>query len=125
MRFDLRRRGETENEFYNRTNAQLGKNERNESDDGRWKFGPNSVSSGSLHCDEWVGPAIDLLTRDIICIKPVMGWWRDRASAAICNKSTRYSLVVTISTPEQDLDLYTPISNLVDTNVGVETEISV
>ena len=84
------------------------------------RFGPRSMSCGSLHCDEWTGPAVELAARDIICIKPVIGWWRNRASLEICNKQTRYSLVATLSTPDVEIDLHTPISTIVETNIDVE-----
>jgi hypothetical protein len=89
-------------------------------DDNRWRFGPQSMSCGSLHCDEWNGPAVDLASRDAICIRPVIGWWRSRASPEICDKRTRYSLVITLSTPDVDVDLYTPISAIVEADVDVE-----
>lgn len=124
LRFDLRRRLETVSDFVERVNAL----ERDDplsranivGDDNRWRFGPKSMSCGSLHCDEWIGPAVELAARDIICIKPVIGWWRNRASLEICNKQTRYSLVATLSTPGITVDLHTPISTIVETNIDVE-----
>lgn len=89
LRFDLRRKGETVSNFRKRVNADEGDKLRGSAgsarDDGRWLLGPQSVSAGSLHCDVWRGPAIELLGRDMLCIKPVNGWWRQRASAEFCN----------------------------------------
>jgi hypothetical protein len=116
LRFDLRRKGETLSQFQRRVNAA----EREDgpagtaiSDDGRWMLGPDSVSAGSLHCDVWSGPAVDLLGRDQLCIKPVGGWWRSRADARIVDKRSRYALVVTLKGPSSEVDLYTPIEALV------------
>ena len=124
LRFDLRRRLESVDEFVKRVNALERPDPRGRAlvieDDDRWRFGPQSMSCGSLHCDEWSGPAVQLASRDIICIKPVVGWWRNRASLEICNKQTRYSLVVTLSTPDEEIDLYTPIDAIVQTDVDVE-----
>ena len=86
-------------------------------------LGPQSVSAGSLHCDVWTGPAVELLGRDKLCIKPVNGWWRNRASADECNQTTRYSLIITIRTRKVDVDLYTPIRTSVD--IATATEIVV
>ncbi len=124
LRFDLRRRLEPVSDFVERVNAlerddPLGR-ARVIADDNRWRFGPQSMSCGSLHCDEWTGPAVELAARDIICIKPVIGWWRNRASLDFCNKQARYSLVVTLSTPDVAVDLHTPISTIVETDIGVE-----
>lgn len=124
LRFDLRRKGETVPNFRKRVNAAERENPRkgphSEPDDNRWMLGPQSVSAGSLHCDVWTGPAIELLGRDKLCIKPVNGWWRNRASADDCNQSTRYSLIVTIRTRKVDVDLYTPIKTNVDIATAAE-----
>lgn len=127
LRFDLRRRLETVAAFAERVNALEREDPQGGAqiapDDQRWRFGPQSRSCGSLHCDEWTGPAVELAARDIICITPVIGWWRNRASIEICNKQTRYSLVVTLSTPDVEIDLHTPISNLVETEIDVDIPI--
>jgi hypothetical protein len=124
LRFDLRRRAEALSDYVERVNAAerddpLGRANISP-DDNRWLFGPKSMSAGSLHCDVWSGPAADLAARDIICIKPVIGWWRNRASLEICNKMARYALVLTLSTPEVEIDLHTPIDTVVQTNVDIE-----
>jgi len=127
LRFDLRRRGETQDGFRRRVNAaerENGQAPPAHPDDDRWLLGPNSVSAGSLHCDVWTGPAIDLLGRDKLCIKPVMGWWRSRAAREIVNRKTRYSLVVTLKASDVEVDLYTPVRTAVDiATAQIETEI--
>jgi hypothetical protein len=127
LRFDLRRKGESVEVFKRRVNAAEREDPavspRNQQDDGRWTLGPQSVSAGSLHCDVWTGPAIELLQRDILCVKPVNGWWRQRAAAAVCNRRTRYALIVTLKTKNAELDIYTSIKTMVDVGVPIETEI--
>jgi hypothetical protein len=91
-------------------------------DDDRWAFGQNSIAAGSVHCDEWTGPAVSLNSRDIICVKPVMGWWRSRGSREECNRQTRYALIATLSADDIEVDLHTPISTVVDNEVDVEIE---
>jgi hypothetical protein len=125
LRFDLRRKNESIDIFRKRVNA----SERDDwrigpaapGDDGRWLLGPMSMSSGSLHCDVWRGPAIELLDRDTLCIKPVVGWSRERASREICDTVRRYALIVTLKAKNQALDVYTPIS----TAIGVPVAVSV
>lgn len=128
LRFDLRRKGEPITTFKERVNAaereDPRKGPRVEPDDNRWLLGPNSISGGSLHCDVWSGPAIELLGRDTLCIKPVNGWWRDRAGKECVNKSTRYSLIVTLKAPNVEVDLYTPIKTLVDISTS-EIEVGI
>jgi len=127
LRFDLRRKGETVSNFRKRVNAAEREDPRvaarGEADDNRWLLGPQSVSAGSLHCDVWSGPAVELLGRDMLCIKPVNGWWRQRASAEYCNRRTRYALIVTMSTADVDVDLYTPIQTNIEIQKEVETPV--
>lgn len=122
LRFDLRRRTESEADFVERINAlerddPLGPGPAG-GDNAGWRFGPNSISAGSLHCDEWIGPAVALAARDIICIKPVTGWWKQ--SSANCKRSGRYSLIATLSAPDLEVDLHTPIQIAVENQVEVE-----
>ena len=124
LRFDLKRRTETDVDFLKRVNALERENPLGPgptgSDNPGWKFGPKSVSAGSLHCDEWCGTAVELAARDIVCVKPVTGWWKN--SAANCRKQGRYALIVTLSTPDTTIDLHTPIESLVSNEVGIEVQ---
>lgn len=125
LRFDLRRSGETIEQFKLRVNASGrpdGVTLQAHPDDQRWTLGPQSVSAGSLHCDMWNGPAIELLRRDTLCIKPVNGWWRLRAARETVNKTARYALVVTLKARKFDVDLYTPISSAVTIPSVVTTD---
>ncbi len=45
-----------------------------------------------------------------------MGWWNKRPQFEGWKKSARYSLVVTIATPDIETDIYTPVAN----QLGVE-----
>ena len=123
LRFDLRRSGETVEQFRRRVNAAEREDPRRaangNNDDNRWLLGPQSVSAGSLHCDVWTGPAIELLRRDVLCVKPVLGWCRERAAREICNKTRRYALIVTLKAANPEIDLYTPIQTHIETGVEV------
>lgn len=129
LRFDLKRRSETNKNFRKRVNMaeradKLDKPPKS-SDDGKWRFGPDSISCGSLHCDEWSGPAAHLLTRDLLCIKPVGGWWRGRADAQVCNKKARYALVISLKTDNQEVTFHTDISAIIDGTVSVGQNIDI
>ena len=91
-----------------------------QNDDDGWLFGPNLMSAGSLHSDEWTGPAVNLLTRNLICIKPVGGWWYNRANADVRAQKTRYSLVLSLRADDSEVDLHTPVSNMIEAELGVE-----
>lgn len=55
----------------------------------------------------------------MIAVYPVSGWWRYRVHLKRYNARTRYCLVVSILTDDQEAQLYTEIANL----IGIETEI--
>jgi len=125
LRFDLRRKGETKTAFKKRVNKferETPQDRNAVNDDGNWVLGPKAIAAGSLHCDVLTGPAIDLLSRDTLCIYPVGGWWRNRASKEICEKFGRYALVVTIQTPDTTIDLHTPIQALVETDIDIDID---
>lgn len=131
LRFDLQRRAELVERFKQRVNAaerEDGARAPSHADDARWMFGPGSISAGSLHCDVWSGPAVELLGRELLCVKPVVGWWRNRAAKDIVNRKTRYSLVVTLKAPGVEVDLYNGViaaKALIETTVAAETDILV
>lgn len=127
LRFDLQRKNESLERFKLRVNPSEREDPRrrpaSEPVDPRWLLGEDSISAGSLHCDVWTGPAIELLRRDTLCIKPVNGWWRNRASADICNRKSRYALIVTLKARNAALDIYTPIRTIIDIQSVVETQV--
>ncbi|MBI6685078.1 S8 family peptidase [Pseudomonas viridiflava] len=125
LRFDLKKKSETEAAFRHRINKLDSMEEKppQPESDNRWIFGPKSISAGSVHCDVWIGPAIELASRDKIAISPVSGWWKYRPHLGKYNTQTRYSLVVSISSAEEDVKLYTEIASIIASTV--EAEISI
>lgn len=113
LRFDLKRADETEGQYRYWINAEenppaaIGK--KRNPDDAGWVFGPTSIAAGSIHCDEWRGSGAKLASRDIICVRPVSGWWKERSKAAVCEQQARYALVVTLASPDVEVDLHTPV----------------
>jgi len=102
---DLRKR-------VNKAAREEGDEEIDSSDKG-WRLGPSLRGKGSLHHDIWTGSAADLATRESIAIFPVIGWWRERHQLGRWERSARYALVVSIRTPETDVDIYQPVANQV------------
>lgn len=125
LRFDLKRRGETRTDFAKRVNKRVREDEADRPpqtvDADHWRFGTNAMSAGSLHCDEWTGSAVNLLNRELICIRPVGGWWNNRASADTRGQKARYALILSLKTEDSEIDLHTPISALIERSVGIET----
>jgi len=124
LRFALRGPTETEDQFRQRISRQ----EWEEDQEGRpstsdpidWSIGVRLRTKGSIHCDWWTSSAEELARCGQIAVFPVTGWWRERKHLEFVEKQSRYSLIITISTPVTDIDLYTPIAQ----EVGLITEIS-
>ena len=91
------------------------------SDSAEWYFGPDYRVSGALHADIWRGTAADLAQRGAIAVYPVTGWWKERPTQDHSERGARYALVVSIETPDQDVDIWTPVAQ----EVGIPTEITI
>lgn len=92
LRFDLRRRNETQARFEARVNALAAvaavADEEDDllgdvADPGQL-LGERSISAGSLHLDEWRCSAADLADRNGIAIFPVGGWWKSSRDRDRC-----------------------------------------
>lgn len=124
LRFDLKRARETAIKFRIRNNALELVDPRDgrppaEPETGSWMLGPDSISAGSLHCDVWTGTGAELAARNIICVKPISGWWKERRKRKVCEQNARHALIVTLTAPETEIDLYTPISNLIEQGINI------
>jgi hypothetical protein len=125
LRFAVRNSLETEAAFEQRINKfarEQGYEAPGLADPG-WQFGRGRslTSLGSIHSDTWRGRAIDLASRGFIAVYPTLGWWNKRPHLGAWEKVARYSLIVTIETPEIEADLYTPVANEIGVPIVVET----
>lgn len=90
--------------------------------DDRWLFGSNQQqSAGSLHTDIWTGTAADLASKGAIAVYPVAGWWKNRRAYDQSDQGVDYSLIVSIESPEVEIDLWTPVTQQVLTSTVIET----
>lgn len=113
LRFDVRRALESTEDFLARVNAAalLEEDEHHiNTKDPDWKLGEQNRHKGSLHQDIWEGTAADLASRGFLAVYPAMGWWRTRPKLERYNLPINYSLIVTIRTPETDVDIYNAVS---------------
>lgn len=123
LRFDVRRATESTDDFLARVNAAaiLEEDEHHvNTKDPDWKLGEQNRHKGSLHQDIWEGTAADLASRGFLAVYPAMGWWRTRPKLARYDLPVRYSLVVSIKTPETDVDIYNAVAQQVATTQQVE-----
>lgn len=126
LRFDVKSPQESQNDFMKRINTAV-----REEDEGHpgtasatdhWVIGPNGRNKGSIHSDIWKGTAAELAESGGVAVYPVIGWWRERSHLGCWDKKARYSLVVSINTPSEDVDVYTPVAAQVGITVPVTIE---
>lgn len=125
LRFDINNVGEEEDEFRKRVNVEArDENEEVNGNSGsnRWVIGANNRSNGSIHSDYWEGTAADLATCNLIAVFPIIGWWRERKHLGKVENLTRYSLVISLETPAQDVELYTTVKNMIEVPIEIKTE---
>ena len=125
LRFDLRRPTESINDFRKRLNrrarAEKEQGPSSVSDSNEWFLGSKQRVRGSLHVDQWSGSAADLASRGCIAVYPVTGWWKEQPSRDRSQNGVRYSLVVSIETPEVEVDIWTPVVIAADLPITIET----
>ena len=114
LRFSIIRPEETVENFHARISAAADSDPdldiETTGDSAYWTLGSQARSKGSLHSDIWKGSAQQLASSNTIAIYPVIGWWRERSHLQKANKSCRYSLIVSIHTPDEAIDLYVPVA---------------
>lgn len=124
LRFNLNSPGENKQQFLKRINKKS--REENEgrpstgSPSGHWVIGSQIRDRGSIHSDIWEGSAVELADSNLIAVTPVIGWWRERKRLGRSNKIGRYSLVVSITTQSQDVDIYTPVQIALETEIPIK-----
>lgn len=114
LRFDVININETPEDFKKRINVKMRGEDKNDKGEGtsgsnRWYLGSENRDVGSIHSDYCELNAVDLCDSNYIAVYPIVGWWRERAYLGKYNNKVRYSLIVSLSTPKTDVDLYTPI----------------
>lgn len=125
LRFNVKSPRESTDEFQKRINAAVRSEEEGhpgtQSASEHWLIGSNGRDKGSIHSDIWEGTSAELAESGVIAIYPVIGWWRERSYLDRWNRKSRYSLVVSITTPEEEIDIYTPVAN----QIGITTPVTI
>jgi len=124
LRFDVRRAQESTEEFMARVNAKAILEEDEQAvnpKDPDWLLGYQRRHKGSIHQDIWTGTAADLASRGHLAVYPAQGWWRTRPKLERYDLPAHYSLIVSIRTPETDIDLYNAIAAQIPVPVAIET----
>lgn len=114
LKFDVNTKNEDRTQFVKRINAaarEEGENGETPNDTERWVLGDQNRSLGSIHSDFMEVNAADLATCKYIGIYPLIGWWKERGHLKQYNKVSRYTLIISLETPEMEIDLYTPVAS--------------
>ena len=122
LRFDLNAPGDNRADFLRRLNAAADADDNTPvtpADNDRWLIGSNSRHLGSVHSDKWIGTAADIATCNLVGIYPVIGWWRERKHLGKVTSQARYSLVVSLHTPAQEIDIYTPVQTMIENRTPI------
>jgi hypothetical protein len=123
LRFKVIRATETLNEFRLRINAHAREDDYDEDhvgETGPWDLGVAGPTNGSVHSNTWRGTAADLARRGHIAVHPTLGWWRTRTGERRFNQTAHYSLIISIWTPDETVDIYTPVANQIGIEVPIE-----
>lgn len=124
LRFDVISSDESLEEFEKRINYKMrDENTTIDTKSRDWYLGTNNRDVGSVHSDFCEAPAVALCDANYIAVYPVIGWWRERSYLGKNNSKMRYSLVVSIETPETEIDLYTSIITQISLEQGIEIDI--
>jgi hypothetical protein len=124
LRFDFNTPTESKDDFIKRINAGARADDEsitNSSDSERWLIGKNSRNHGSVHSDVIRDTAVNIAACRYIGIYPVIGWWRERTNLRRYDSSTRYSLIISIKTASNEVDLYTPVINMIAPETTIST----
>lgn len=128
LRFELQHPLETQNEFIDRINqaAQMEENAQSGTSPRAlpWLVGSQQRNMGSLHQDILETSGQELAGSQAIAVYPVGGWWKKNNRKDRLDRPIRYSLLVSISTPVQGVDLYAPIAVMLELPVPVEISAS-
>ncbi|MGF6991347.1 hypothetical protein M2150_002622 [Lachnospiraceae bacterium PM6-15] len=128
LRFDVINSNENEEDFKKRVNVKMRGDDKKDSGDGSsrdWYLGVQNRDVGSIHSDFCEDLAVNLCDANMIAVYPVIGWWRERSYLNKYKEKIRYSLVVSIETPNVETDLYTSVITKIETRTTPTTEIEI
>ncbi|OGT16044.1 MAG: hypothetical protein A3J49_06585 [Gallionellales bacterium RIFCSPHIGHO2_02_FULL_57_16] len=123
LRFKVRHHQESDENFLARINAAAAMEDNGQHttpQDADWWLG-DQRHKGSLHQDVWEGTAAELASRGGLAVYPAMGWWRTRQKLEHYDLPAHYSLIVSIRTPETDIDLYSAVAAKIQAPVVIST----
>lgn len=119
LRFDINTPQESDDieNFKKRVNKQARENEEDKPEykgfTKEWKIGIDNRKQGTVQSDSITLSGIQMADCYHIAVYPVGGWWKTRKSEKCMEREARYSLIVSLHTEAQDIDIYTPVANMI------------
>jgi hypothetical protein len=110
LKFEINKPAESEEEFAQRVNAAVEGAEGVGGTGANWEIGSQSRNLGSVHSDFVNMTATELAACKYVGIFPVIGWWKERTHLKKYDSVGRYSLIVSIETPSEDIDIHIPVA---------------
>ena len=96
-----------------------------DNDSQRWTIGSKNRSAGSIHCDMITATGADLASCNMIAIFPIVGWWKTRTNLQKYNSKARYSLIISLDTPIEDISLYNTVKAKIEALIQTPVQITV
>ncbi|GIU38640.1 S8 family peptidase [Shewanella schlegeliana] len=129
LRFELNSAEEDQDEFSYRINQQYRIDNpdtpRTDSDSSKWLLGQKLRSHGSIHSDIWEGTGRELAEKKFLAVYPVAGWWKELRTENRQSSVAKYSLIVSIESSSNNLDIYNEIENLIELEIPIETTVTI
>ena len=98
----------------------------NENEDRRaFQLRINNRNKGSIHSDELKLTAAQLAACNLIAVYPIGGWWKTRTNLRKYNNKLRYSLIVSLDTPVENIDMYIDVKNKIETIIRTPIEVEI
>ncbi|KUP98366.1 hypothetical protein AC529_01895 [Thermobifida cellulosilytica TB100] len=128
LRFAVKKPEESDEDFVKRigreaSDEENSRSKKSQGEDKNWFIGPESRNKGSVSCDIWSGTGAQLAESGLIGVVPVNGWWKETKLGDRRERAVRYSLLVSLSAPDVDVDIYTPITNQISVQTPVENRV--
>ena len=127
LRFDVNKEDEDQRAFQLRINKLIEaeeNEERGRNDSTRWLIGSDNRNKGSIHSDELNLTAAQLAVCNLIVVYPIGGWWKTRTNLRQYNNKLRYSLIISLDTPVENVDFYNTVKTKIETLVNIPVEVS-
>lgn len=127
LRFDVNNEDEDQRAFQLRINKLIKaeeNEERGRNDSTRWLIGSDNRNKGSIHSDELTLTAAQLAVCNLIVVYPIGGWWKTRTNLKQYNNKLRYSLIISLDTPVENIDFYNTVKMKIEAAANISIEIS-